>query len=161
HAGEEHGQPMLVARGDRLRVALGAPRLDDRGHPGRGGRVHVVAEWEERVGREHGALGAITGLANGDLHGVHAAHLPGADADDEGSLRSLTLPVRQDNRVALDVLADQPGKPEGLTLRLSWLTLGHHLPLVRVIGPDVAGLDQESAVHAAIVEPLRPTNKLT
>ena len=34
-----------------------------------------------------------------------------------------------------------------------------HLPLVRVVGPDVAGLHEQAAVDAAVVEPLRAAGR--
>ena len=79
---------------------------------------------------------------------IDAAHLPGPDADD-------MRVVRQHDRVALHVLADQPGEVQGVALGLGRLALRDHLPLVRLVGPDVAGLHEQAAVDAAVVEPLR------
>ena len=44
-------------------------------------------------------------------------------------------------------------------LGLGRLPLRDHLPLGRVVGPDVAGLHQQAAVDAAVVEPLRPADR--
>ena len=35
-----------------------------------------------------------------------------------------------------------------------------HLPLVRLVGPDVAGLHEQPAIDAAVVEPLRTAGQL-
>src|SRR5262249_15214721 len=49
HAREEHRDAVPVARLDALLVLRRAARLDDRGDSGRGRRVDVVREREERV----------------------------------------------------------------------------------------------------------------
>src|SRR5690606_23731840 len=48
HAGEHHGDAVLVGRGDHLGVAHRAARLDHRLDAGGGGGVNAVAEREER-----------------------------------------------------------------------------------------------------------------
>src|SRR5207244_5483276 len=80
-AREDHGEAVLVGRGDDLIVAQGPARLDDGPHAGSGGGVEPVAEGEESIAGTRSARGSCPRLADGDLHGVDAALLPGADAD--------------------------------------------------------------------------------
>ena len=81
HAGEDHGQAVLVAGGDGFGIADRAARLDDSADAGAGRFVHVVAKWEERIGGEHAARDAVAGLAHRHVRRIHAAHLPGAHAE--------------------------------------------------------------------------------
>ena len=53
---EHHADPGRVGRLDDLEVALGAARLDDRGHAGLDRQLRPVGEREERVGGERRAL---------------------------------------------------------------------------------------------------------
>ena len=57
HAGEHHGEAVVVGGGDDLVVAHGAAGLDHGGGAGLGGRQQAVGEGEEGVGRHHRALG--------------------------------------------------------------------------------------------------------
>ena len=50
-AGEDHGEPALVRRGDDLGVADAAAGLDDGGRARLGDHVEAVAEREERIRR--------------------------------------------------------------------------------------------------------------
>src|SRR5438552_19178986 len=63
HARQYHRQPALVRRGDHLGVADRAPRLNDRRDTRLRRLVHAVAEWKERVARQHGAGGVEPLLA--------------------------------------------------------------------------------------------------
>ena len=55
-AGEHHGDPALVGRVDHFLVAHRAARLDDAGGAGVADHVQAVAEREERVAGDGGAL---------------------------------------------------------------------------------------------------------
>src|SRR5947208_14376842 len=80
-AGEDHGEAVLVGRGDDLVVTHRPSRLDNGGHSGPGRGVEPVAEGKEGIAGACSAPGAAMSLARGDLHGVDAALLPGANAD--------------------------------------------------------------------------------
>ena len=62
HAGEHHGDAMLVGGGDDFVVAHGTARLDYRRDAGGGGVVEAVAEREEGVAGHHRAGHHETGL---------------------------------------------------------------------------------------------------
>ena len=83
HAGEDHGEAVLVRRGDHLGIALRAAGLDHGGDAVHRGSVEPVAEREERIGGHHGALrleSLVGGLHRGDARAHHATGMPGADA---------------------------------------------------------------------------------
>ena len=67
HAGEGHGDAVLVGRLDHLVVADRAPRLDHRRRPGFDRLQQPVGEGEEGVGRAGRALGQRLRLAGGLL----------------------------------------------------------------------------------------------
>ena len=71
HAGEHHGDAVLVGGGDDLVVAHRAARLDDGGGAGLDGREQAVGEGEEGVRGDDRALGQRLGQAGG-LGGVDA-----------------------------------------------------------------------------------------
>ena len=135
HAREDHRQAVLVARGDGVRVALGAARLNEGDDASRRRRVHVIPEREERIRRQHGPFRTLASLLNGNLNGIDSAHLPRPDAHDSGS-------IRQNNGITLDVLARSPSEPLGRPFGLGGLPLRHHAPLREVIRTDVAGLNE-------------------
>ena len=63
HTGQDHGQVMLIRRGDHLGISDRAARLDDRGDA-RGGRlIYPIPEGKERVAREHSPSRIMTLLA--------------------------------------------------------------------------------------------------
>src|SRR5690606_28461826 len=104
HAGEYHGEAVLVGRGDDLGVALRAARLDHRGDAELRRDVDTVAKREESVRGHHGATHfelLVRCLHRGDAGRIHAAHLPGADA-----YRHVV--AGEHDRVRLHVLADGP-----------------------------------------------------
>src|SRR5271157_5516427 len=78
--GEHHGNAVLVARSDRLVVALRSAGLDDGGDPRGRGDVRPITKREEGVRSQHGPAGSIASLIHGDSHRVKAAHLPRAHA---------------------------------------------------------------------------------
>ena len=83
--------------------------------------------------------------AHRDLHGVHAAHLAGADPERR-------LAVGEDDRVGLHVPADAPGEEQVAPLGLGRLPLGDDLQLGAVGDDDVAVLHEQAAVDLADVE---------
>ena len=83
---------------------------------------------------------ACAGLLDREAHGVHAAHLAGADAD-RGEV------VGQHDRVGAHVLADLPGEEHLAPLGLGGLALGDDLHLRAVLEAHVAVLDEQAA-HA-------------
>src|SRR3954466_2480397 len=80
-AGEDHGDAVLVRRGDDFIIATGTARLDDCGNARLGRPVNRVIEREKCVCCEHAAASAITGFLEGDFDRIDAAHLAGAYAD--------------------------------------------------------------------------------
>src|SRR4051812_19430968 len=84
HAGEDHGNSMLIRRGNDFGILLRTTRLDDRADSIFRSDVEAVAEREERIGGHDGA-GDFQLLVRGfdccDAGGIDAAHLPGADTD--------------------------------------------------------------------------------
>src|SRR5204863_4627040 len=106
HAGEHHGDAMLVGRLDHLVVAQAAARLDHRLRTRLRERVEAVAEGKEGIRRHSRAgereLRALC-LERGDAHAVDAAHLAGADAKRRAALT-------EDDGVRLDELGHAPGE---------------------------------------------------
>ena len=113
HAGEHHGDAVLIGGGDHLVVAHAAAGLDD----GLGARlrecVEAIAEGEECIGghrrageREFRALR----LGCGDAHAVDPAHLAGTDAERRAV-------AAEHDRIRLYELGDAPRvEPEALQL---------------------------------------------
>ena len=59
-AGEDHRQPPLIGRGNRLGIAYRAARLNDRAHAGLGENVDSVAERENASeAAKEPAVGAV------------------------------------------------------------------------------------------------------
>ena len=73
--------------------------------------VDRVGEGEEGVGGQHRAADPIAGLADGDLDGIDAAHLPGAGAQQHAVLG-------HHDGVRLDVPHHRPGEPQVGHLRV-------------------------------------------
>src|SRR5258705_8290348 len=83
-AREDHRQSMLVGGCDHLGVLYGTARLNDSDDPGRRSFVHPVRKRKEGIARHHGPLGIVPllpRLVDRQEGAVHAAHLPGPDAD--------------------------------------------------------------------------------
>src|SRR5882672_2298849 len=84
HAGEHHGEPTLVCRGDHFIVLLRATGLNDGRDALPGRDIDAVAEWEEGIGCRNGAFDLeprIDGFHCRDAARDHAAHLACAYAD--------------------------------------------------------------------------------
>ena len=134
-----------IESASRMRAA----RLDDRGHAGLGRGVHVVAEREERVRRQHATL--------------RAARRPCGPRSATESTRLICpaptpttcVPFASTIALLLTCLHTSQANQRSSRSACGRLPLGDHLPLGRVVGPDVAGLDEQAAVDAAVVEPLR------
>src|SRR5262245_61433945 len=102
-AGQDHGKAVLIACGDALVVTHRSTWLNNGRDASRSGEVDVVAEGKESVGSQDRALAPLARLANRHMDGIDSAHLPGPNADYHAA-------PGQDDRVALDVLAHQPGE---------------------------------------------------
>src|SRR5919201_2626577 len=112
--GEYHRHPVRVGGGDHVVVPDGAAGLDHRRGAGLGHDVEAVAEREEGVGGAHAALGGEPDLARAhdrEPGGVHAVHLPGADADD-------LIARYKDDGVRLGLPTDAPGEAQRAELRV-------------------------------------------
>ena len=94
-SGEDHGDPVLVRRGDDLIVPQRSAGLDDRGDSGRGDGVEAVTEREEGVARRR-SPGPPRRPLDGDLPGCDPVLLAPADADRHA-------PGGQHDGVGLDV----------------------------------------------------------
>src|SRR3954454_8332088 len=104
HAGENHGDAMLVGRCDHLVVAHAAAWLDDCSGASFYNHIEDVAEREEGVGGHHrpGQLEAsVVCLDRGDAGAVDSAHLSGAHGE-----RSAC--AAEHDSVRLDELGDAP-----------------------------------------------------
>src|SRR3712207_3218530 len=108
-AREDHRQIVLVGGGDDFGVADGAAGLDDGGDAVPGRLVEAVADGEELVGGERGALDWKLHAHRADADGIDARHLARADAD-------RLARARVDDGVRLRVLAARPGEEEGREL---------------------------------------------
>jgi hypothetical protein len=104
-SGEEHGDRVFIGGGYHFVVPYRSPGLDDRHGPGFDGGIETVSEREESIRGAHGSKGLVPCTHGGELRGVHATHLPCADA-----YRSTLF--RQDDRIRLHVLRDDPREPE-------------------------------------------------
>src|SRR5688572_16820465 len=98
-AGDDHRHAMLVRGRDQLFVALAAAGLHDGRRTGLRADEQAVGEREERVAADDRALRARPGLVDGELRGVDAAHLSGADAD--GAAAAVVGRAREHDRVRL------------------------------------------------------------
>ena len=83
-------------------------------------------------------------------------HLPRPDADDGDDSRLLTL-AGSPRTIALtfDVLADEPREMQCQEFGFGRFPLGDALPFVWVVGTDIAGLHEQSAIDTAIIQALR------
>ena len=116
-AGEDHGDAELVGPRDVVVVLHRAAGLDDDGDAGVGRRLDAVGERVEGVAGAGAALGAAGGLGRGDLAGLDAVLLTGADAP-RGAV------LHQDDGVALHPADQAPGQlgvgPLGLASARAW-----------------------------------------
>ena len=67
HAGEEHGDPVLIGGLDDLFVANAAAGLDDGGYARFGGGIDAVTEGEEGIRSQHRSPDRKQRLLDGDL----------------------------------------------------------------------------------------------
>ena len=88
--------------------------------PGRGGRVDVVREREERVRRQHAPLRPVAGLLHRDLDRHDAA------TSARPRRRRRACRVASTMALTLHVLADEPGEVQGVELGLGRLALRDH-----------------------------------
>src|SRR5690554_1670822 len=151
HASEDHGQAMLVGGIDHFLIAHGATRLVHCGDTGCCGGIDAITEGEEGIGRHHGARYLQTfvrSLDAGDLGGVDAAHLAGADTD------GLTV-LGIDDGVGFDVLGHFPAEQQITNLLFGGLALGDDLQLRRIDHAQITVLYQQATVDTLVVKALR------
>src|SRR5690554_4103376 len=150
HAGEDHGNAMLVGGVDHFLVAHGTARLDHCGDTGSGGGIDAVAEREESIGGHHRTLHFqifIGGFDTGNLRAVNAAHLAGTDTD--GAARPGV-----DDGVGFHVLGHFPGEQQVVQLFFGGLALGNHFHVFHSDHAQVTVLDQQAAGYALVVHGL-------
>src|SRR5690554_149519 len=150
HAGEDHGNAMLVGGVDHFLVAHGTVRLDHCGDTGSGGGIDAVAEREESIGGHHGTLHFqvfVCRLVTGNLRTVDAAHLSCAHTD--GAARPGV-----DDGVGFHVLGYLPGEQQVVQLFFGGLALGHHFHVFHSDHAQVTVLDQQAAGYALVVHGL-------
>ena len=104
-AGENHGNAQLIGGGNYVLILHRPPWLNDRGGSGLGNGFKAIGEGKEGIRGGDRALQRQNGLLRAESGGVHAAHLPRANA------HGLAV-ARIDDGVRLDVLADAPGKEQ-------------------------------------------------
>ncbi len=130
--------PQSVGGGDDFLVLDAAAGLDHGSGASRRNGLKAIGEGEEGVGGGDAALERQNSLHCTKLRGIHAAHLPGADAE------GLTV-FGVDDCVGLDVLADAPGKEQAAQLFCGRRTPGDDLQFGLVHTRSVGVLQQEPA----------------
>src|SRR5919201_2707909 len=140
-AREDHGDTLAVGGTDRLVVPNRAAGLDDRRDVGRDGTFDAVGKGEVRVRGEHRARSAVAGVADGEIYGVDALHLAGANADDGEVLG-------QYNGIALDVFDSLPGELEVGDLGEGRLALADDTQRDVLVAQHTAMLHGEAPCHA-------------
>ena len=133
---------MLDAGGDDFVVAAGPAGLDHRRHAGFRGKLNRIVEWEERIRSEHSAAGSIAGFFQRDFHGIHAAHLAGANTN-------YHLIFRQYDRVRLHKPANRPSKTQVVQLAVAGFTFRDDFPLGFIIRQVVGCLAKHTAADLA------------
>ena len=79
---EDEGDAVLVGHLDGIFVPNAPTGFRNRGDPVLGREFNAIVHGEEGVGDQHALIVVVLGLglAHGNLHGVDAVHLAGADA---------------------------------------------------------------------------------
>src|SRR5690554_4292400 len=150
HAGEDHGNAMLVGGIDHFLVAHGTARLDHCGDTGSGGGIDAVAEREESIGGHHRTLHFqvfIGGLDTGNFRAVNTAHLACAHTD--GAARPGV-----DDGVGFHVLGHFPGEQQVVQLLFGRLALGDDFYVFHGHHTEIPVLHQQAAGHALVVHGL-------
>src|SRR5438093_9112571 len=120
---KHHGHIMFVSRLDNRGIADRPTRLDYGADAVTRSDYHSVWEWKEGV-RGHGASCEREDCPlRSPLHGVHPAHLSGADP--EGTLR-----VTEHYCVGLHMLYDPPAEQERFHFLRRRQSFCHHIPLL-------------------------------
>src|SRR5437773_3780220 len=145
--GEGHRDPVLVRGGDHLVVPDRSSGLRDRGDPSLPEFVEPVSERKVRVAHRDAPLRCLPGLVAREHTRVHAAHLPGADAD-------RPLPVREHDRVRLHVPAHADPERHVPELVRRGLRAGDDLPGRRPDLREVRRLEQDASKDVDHVEPV-------
>ena len=119
HASENHRHPMFIRGFDHFRIPDRSAGLNDGRNTHFGCGIEAITEWKEGVRSHDAAFDRHLRLHGRQLHGIHAAHLPCADAD---GLARLGI----DDGVGLDVFADFPRKGTSGIFFIRRLTDGRH-----------------------------------
>ena len=148
---------MLISSRDHFRVLHRATRLNDRCRTSSSHGIKTITEREERIRRRDRTLENCRHvcrlpsgrLHGGDLHGIHAAHLAGADCQ-------RAKRVGEDHGVRLHMRHHPPGKSQRLPFFSSGVAFGHHLEAVcrprHVRFDDVISLlNQQGAEDRAVL----------
>src|SRR3989344_1145467 len=123
HPRKHHRNITDICPCDDFFIADRASGLDDCRNAMSAGFVDRIGEWEESVACHHGAARLFTGFPRGQVHGIHSACLPAADAE------SCTV-FCEYNRVALGMFGHLPRKEEIGDLSFRWFFFGNTLKVV-------------------------------
>src|SRR5690554_31536 len=150
HAGEDHGDAVLVSGVDHFLVAHGAARLDHGGDAGRCRSIDVVLEREEGVRGHDRTLhfqAFVGGLDASDFGAVNAAHLACAHADGAAGFGV-------HDGIGFHVLGHFPGEQQVVQFLFGGLALGDYLHVFHGDHAQVTVLHQQAAGHALVVHGL-------
>jgi len=138
HAGEYHGNTMLIGGLDDFLVPDAAARLDDGGYAGFGRRIDTVPEGKKGIRSQYCPFGWQQGFLDGYAGGIDPRHLAGTDAD------SLVAAGKYDG-IGLDVLADPPSEIKRLVLGCGGCAMRHDLAVNCQDHAQIPPLDQQAA----------------
>src|SRR5690554_5057787 len=150
HAGEDHGDAVLVGGVDDFLVTHGTAGLNHGGNTGFGGGINTIAEREERIRGHHRTLHFqvfVGGLDAGDLGAVNTAHLARANADGAAGFGI-------DDSVGFDVLGHFPGEQQVVEFLFGGLALGDHFHVFHSYHAQVTILHQQATGHPLVVHGL-------
>ena len=118
-------------------IAVTPASIASWGPSAKGKKASEASDWRRRAASPSAPR---LGLLDRDAHGIHAAHLPGADPDRRAV-------ARDHDRVGAHVAADLPGKAHVLPLGVARLLGGHHAHLLGVSDDLVAVLHEQAPDH--------------
>ena len=155
-SGEDHGNAVTVAGRDHVVIADGTSRLNNGADTVLVCHFDGIRHREKSIAGKNGAARFITGLAAGNLHGIHARHLPRPESN-------RPAPLRQHNGIGFDHLHAFEGKNQ--ICQLSGLELGlrHHLDFLfeGVHGRSHRGIlvlhQQHPVLHETVIQSCRRT----
>ena len=138
YSGEDHRNICHISCFYNLGIADAASGLDDGGDAGIVRGEDAIGEGEEGITGEDGAFGCCACFLEGDIHGIYAAGLAGADADGY-------LIFYDNNGIALDVFTDIGAEDEVGDLLRFWGFFCDGFEMGFLNDAVVAGLDEEAA----------------